>query len=630
MTNKLEKYQEIYARGLQDKLPPDKRAIAEELVKRGILKAAVSQPPEELQEATPTTKSASDYAGPWQIIGEPALQMATGAGSAVVGGLVGLGTLATGGGVEKAGERITSIQEAGTYQPRSPGGQAVSKAISYPFEKGTEFAGAAGGAVGGMVGGEQGRNAGQAIGETAFQSGLVLAGRPWRMGAAKPVTEASLTNQLGKAVKTGMEKGIKPSTAGKATSTQIDKYYAGATEAVKSIAKSKEALKFVDEFGEISTGQVPKNLSEFSQAITQRKQQVFADYDALQKATNSAGAVVDLTPITVELGKVANNPVMRDLAPNAAKYAEQRLTALAERESYTPASAQEAIAVLNDSLEAFYKNPSAETASIASIDALIANNLRKGLDSVIERTVGEGYQGLKKEYGALKSIEKDVNTRLLIDARKAGASTLNFYDVFSASDIAGGLLSGNPLAIAKGSMLALISKKIRMDKDPNRAVKVMFKQSDSITQKLQKFITEPEAAKVAAELAPMLQLPEGQNQLTLPAPRSVIELGEGPPSAAIHLGGPKAAAEMVPAEVAGLERLFQIAQTMEGKGLLLERLGREERHAKLVAELMKIPTTKALPPGQGFQMQNPIGPAPSPRPTGREIRYENQLSRGGY
>jgi hypothetical protein len=83
------------------------------------------QEPEAVPQPPTPSSSPSDYIGPWQTVGEPALQMITGAGSSAVGGLAGLGTLATGGSAEEAAARIKSIQEAGTYQPRSPGGQAV-------------------------------------------------------------------------------------------------------------------------------------------------------------------------------------------------------------------------------------------------------------------------------------------------------------------------------------------------------------------------------------------------------------------------------------------------------------------------------------------------------------------------
>jgi hypothetical protein len=240
-----------------------------------------------------------------------------------------------------------------------------------------------------------------------------------------------------------------------------------------------------------------------------------------------------------------------------------------------------------------------------------------------------------------KQLNKDVSDMIIARpflqsaVNKAGSRQMISYRDLMAGGVAGAMLS--PTA----SLPAIIvSKVLRDPRTQGRAGIVMYNVGE-FAGKVKRMLAPGEANRIAAEIEPQVQpppqgqLPPGQNQLALPAPRSVIELGEGPPAAAIHLGGPKAAPEMVPVEVSAYERLFQIAQSPEGKRLLVERLGREERHAKLVVELLKVPTTKALPPGQGFTMQEPIGPAPAPPPGGRAIRAENQqignpLSRGGY
>lgn len=50
------------------------------------------------------------------------------------------------------------------------------------------------------------------------------------------------------------------------------------------------------------------------------------------------------------------------------------------------------------------------------------------------------------------------------------------------------------------------------------------------------------------------------------------------------------------------EDVIRIAQSPEGKRLLIERLSAEEKYSKLVAAVIDIPTTKALPPGGGFKL----------------------------
>jgi hypothetical protein len=49
MENKIARIEEIYKRGIQDRLPPEKRQIAEELIKRGVVKVPAQQPQQQEQ-----------------------------------------------------------------------------------------------------------------------------------------------------------------------------------------------------------------------------------------------------------------------------------------------------------------------------------------------------------------------------------------------------------------------------------------------------------------------------------------------------------------------------------------------------------------------------------------------------
>ena len=108
-----------------------------------------------------------------------------------------------------------------------------------------------------------------------------------------------------------------------------------------------------------------------------------------------------------------------------------------------------------------------------------------------------------------------------------------------------------------------------------------------------------------------------QVQLQLPAPERGFKLGTSgnveTPTRPVKVGVTSEALKALPApgEAAptegshiadSLARMFQIAQSPEGKRLLIERLSQEEKYSKLVEELRKVPTTKALPAGQGFTL----------------------------
>lgn len=92
-------------------------------------------------QRSPIDKAADQLSG---AIGEPAVQLASGAYHAAVGGLKGIADIATGKGVDKA---VTDIEqeESKTYQPRTAAGKTVSGALAYLPKKQTQFAKYSGG-----------------------------------------------------------------------------------------------------------------------------------------------------------------------------------------------------------------------------------------------------------------------------------------------------------------------------------------------------------------------------------------------------------------------------------------------------------------------------------------------------
>jgi len=165
-----------------------------------------------------------------------------------------------------------------------------------------------------------------------------------------------------------------------------------------------------------------------------------------------------------------------DLHPELASYAAGSAERLAARGSYSTVDAQRAVQNLNQTLKAFYSNPSYETASRASVDAMVANQLRGGLDKAIESASGPGYQALKNEYGALKSIENHVSHRAIVEGRKnlGGGLMGNIGDVVSADEVIRGVITMNPAAFARGVALKGFTKFVKNLRDPNRAVEKLF------------------------------------------------------------------------------------------------------------------------------------------------------------
>lgn len=282
-------------------------------------------------------------------------------------------------------------------------------------------------------------------------------------------------------------KAIKPTIAGKTkTVGQMASYNKNVASAVKTIVANKDSLDLRDEFGDPAGHTLPKTIEQFGHAINNAKTTIFNKYDALTKEAGEKGADVQLHPVADELDKIANDTVTKDLHPDLASYAKARADTMRARGAYSMPDAGKAVQNLNKTLESFYRNPSYETASKASVDALIANKLRTGLDDAVSATTDTGskepgYQALKNQYGSLRAIENDVVKRGVVHARQTGGRSLNFGDVASAEEVIRGLAHLDPKSIAIGAGIKGVQALRRHMTDPNRAVANMFDMVDKST-----------------------------------------------------------------------------------------------------------------------------------------------------
>lgn len=320
------------------------------------------------------------------------------------------------------------------------------------------------------------------LGTEAIEAGAKTFTKPYSVAAQVAGKVASKIplggGDLATIVRSGISKGIRPSveTAGK-TYPQRKIYYEKSTNAVENIIKNKNNLELLDEAGHEVKG-LPKSLDQFTQAIHQTKKDIFKQYDTLAKQAGEQGVTVNLDNIVQELGNITQRKEIQTFNPEIIKYVNQQIDNLRVAKSLTAEEAQNAITILNKNLEAFYKNPSYDTASKARVDSLIANNLRTSLDNVIEAKTGAQYQELKNAYGSLKTIEKDVNRRTIIDARKNIKGLIDFSDIFSGATVVHGLISSNPATIASAATAKGIKMWYKYKTNPNNIIKNMFERAD--------------------------------------------------------------------------------------------------------------------------------------------------------
>ena len=311
---------------------------------------------------------------------------------------------------------------------------------------------------------------------------------------AKKLTQRS-EKQIASSVLGNYKAGVKPLINAKTTPSLAAKYDEKVVNAVKTIKDNKAGLVFTDEAGAPITGQSPKTLQQFSDAVEQTKKTVFSQYDDLAKKAGEAGVRVEVAPIGTELDTVINNKALALTNPKAIKYAQELQDRLANTGALDATTAQEVIQNYNKSLEAFYRNPSYDNASQAAIDSLVANKMRETLDTGISGMTGTQYSALKAQYGALKAIEKDVIKAAIRDARKNTKGLIDMTDVFSGGQVVNGILSMNPGMIASGATQKGIAAFYKYLNNPNRAINALFKEADKLP------------SPIAPSRAPFLELP---------------------------------------------------------------------------------------------------------------------------
>jgi hypothetical protein len=290
-----------------------------------------------------------------------------------------------------------------------------------------------------------------------------------------------------KAIKAGVSKGIKPTVIGKPSLGKMEKFYSKADEAVKTIAENKSSIKLLNDIGEEIP--YPRTAGEMAQAIDQTKKHVYKTYHDMALDAGDAGAQFNINPVVNKLKGIAADPEeilkvgdpRKKYTKDIREYAHKLKMELEELRGETPEIIEARIADLNNSLAGYYDGR--VTKAKAQVDASVAQAMREQLDDQITNAIGEGYQELKNKYGALKHIEKEVNKRALVNARRADKSVIDFTDIFTGGELVSGVLTMNPAIIAKGLAGRGIKEVYKGLNNPDRYIKRMFQKVYALPDK---------------------------------------------------------------------------------------------------------------------------------------------------
>jgi hypothetical protein len=262
--------------------------------------------------------------------------------------------------------------------------------------------------------------------------------------------------------------------------------------------------------------------SSANQARQQAQVELEKAHRALDRATAAKAAVknkaysvrVDMQPFGQRLESSALDREMQIFHQADANKLFQVAQDLNREKSMTLGETQAWIAKMNKEMRTYYK-----TGQGALGDALhaVVKDVRKALDDRIEAITEPGYQALKNQYGALKSVEREIARAVENEAKRLpGGLSGQIASLMAAGDLMHAITNPAFLFKAigeKGGQLLL--QRLR---DPNRGIARMFAMREAVGTPTQQAVS----AGARRLGAPSLGVPgaiAGQTDALQPSPQ---------------------------------------------------------------------------------------------------------------
>lgn len=301
---------------------------------------------------------------------------------------------------------------------------------------------------------------------------------------ANPDTE-NLVDVTKKSLRDKYRQWVRPLWQWKKSSAEYTKSIDDWIRGTETIVKNKNNLSFMDADWEIIEWQLPQNNQQFADAITQTKKSIYDQYHTMAQNAWEWGAKVSTKWAIEELTKLKNDKVALAWNDWLKWKIEKWIDDLTEIDGMSPEDAERKIAELNKKLEAFTKNWTSNDVSNDAINFLIKNQLKKSLDDWIDEVLWawSEYQNLRKQYSYLRNIEKDVNQRALVQARRNGVWLVDsIANIESAEDFI------KALAWSKENAWSFIVKQwlkkwIWWKNNPDNYIKSLFNEVDNLVNK---------------------------------------------------------------------------------------------------------------------------------------------------
>lgn len=316
---------------------------------------------------------------------------------------------------------------------------------------------------------------GTGFGAKGVKSGAEATGRLAKSGAEKVAeTEAfkvakdiakvetkaiEVQQQTKNIVQSGLEKmGIKPT--GKVSKDSVDQFYDKMHEGISSVAKRSETK--ISQADDVFKASVD--------ASDEAMKSVFKEYDNIAKQLGSKG--ISTQPEINALKKFMatdDYAYMLENHPEAAAKLTKEIERLSKQGTQTASRMQSDISNLNHDIYTNAKTQSIKDTNVAKVLNQIAIARRANLEAALE---GQGYQALKKEYGAIKDFHTQIAGKAL---KEAGKSNLSYLDVLSGAGAVHGLLYARPELVTSALLVEGAKFAVHRWNDPSKILKGVFR-----------------------------------------------------------------------------------------------------------------------------------------------------------
>ncbi len=245
---------------------------------------------------------------------------------------------------------------------------------------------------------------------------------------------------------------------------------------------------------------------------------VKASKEAVHKGIEQRlGPVADLSPDTTPVAEAMEKSISGRTVRQFPQTAEAiNARAATYRGNLSLREIENSIQDANNSLRNFYKRPGAtDSPTSADTEATVAEvkALRSLLDEKVETLSGEGVKDLKREYGALRDVERSLARQHAVQTRVKGAT---LWEGLAYLHAAGDLITGNALGALRAGGVLTVGKMLKNLRDPDFL--------------LEKAFHGPKAFRAAEPIAPHGGPPPPAGLLPAPATELGFTQEETPPS----------------------------------------------------------------------------------------------------